>query len=259
MKEEILSNLIINQVTGIYTMYSGKNESSKRKDRPMWSVTFKYEGETEYICNGKKYISNANNPLILPKGSSYEWTCTKAGHFCAIEFDSPLTCDEIIPFNLQNPEKLMKIYKQLEQKQIIKPLSYKIDLIKGVYDAISLLLNSMEKNYIPSKNKKKLTPALDYIASNYKDKIKNDELAAICSLSTAHFRNLFKEVMGTSPIAYVHTVRINKAKEMLRSDFKNISDIAFSLGYSSIYEFSKTFKNHIGVSPSQYIKNNILS
>lgn len=259
MIENILSDLIINNVTGIYTLYSGENESSKRKDRPMWSVTFKYEGETEYICKGKKYISNINNPLILPKGSDYEWKCTKAGHFCGIEFDSELTCDEIIPFNLQNPDKLMKIYKQLEQKQIVKPLSYKIDLMKGVYDAISLLLNSMEKNYIPSKNQEKIKPAIDYIALNYNKKIKNDELAKLCTLSTAHFRNLFKEVMEISPISYIHTVRISKAKEMLRSDFNNISDIAYSLGYSSIYEFSKTFKKHIGISPSQYIKNNMLS
>ena len=153
----------------------------------------------------------------------------------------------------------MRIYKQLEQKQIVKPLSYKIDLMKGVYDIISMLLNSTERNYFPSKNQEKLKPAIDYIALNYNKKIKNDELAKICTLSTAHFRNLFKEIMGISPISYIHTVRISKAKEMLRSDFNNISDIAFSLGYSSIYEFSKTFKRHVGISPSQYIKNNMLS
>lgn len=255
MQDNNLCDLIVNKVSGIYTMYSEEGESSKRKDRPGWSVNFKYEGETEYICNGKKYISNANNPLILPKGSSYEWRCTKAGHFYAIEFDSELTNNEIISFNMQNPEKLMKIYKQIEQKQILNSLSYKIDLMKGVYDIICLLINSMEKKYIPSKSKMRISQALDYIGTNYKRKIKNDELAKLCSLSTAHFRNLFKEVMGISPIAYIHTLRINKAKEMLISDYKNISDIAYSLGYSSIYEFSKTFKKHVGISPSQYIKN----
>lgn len=257
MIENILSDLIINKVTGIYTMYSKENESGKRKVRPMWSVTFKYEGETEYICNGKKFISNIHNPVILPKGSSYEWRCTKLGHYCAIEFDSNITHNEIIPFNISSPDKLMKIYKKLEHRQTIKSLTYKLDLMKGTYEALSFLLNSIEKSYIPSKNYEKIQPVLDYIASNYVCNIKNDELAKICSLSTSHFRNLFREITGTSPILYIHSVRINKAKEMLRSDYKNISDIALSLGYPSIYEFSKTFKKHTGVSPTQYIKSGI--
>jgi len=45
---------------------------------------------------------------------------------------------------------------------------------------------------------------------------------------------------------------------MLKSDYGSISDIAVSLGYSNIYEFSRTFKKHTGLSPTEYLKSNVL-
>ncbi|MBR3941740.1 MAG: helix-turn-helix transcriptional regulator, partial [Clostridia bacterium] len=53
-------------------------------------------------------------------------------------------------------------------------------------------------------------------------------------------------------IAYTHNIRIEKAKEMLKSDYGTISDIAQSVGYPSIYDFSRAFKKHTGISPSKY-------
>jgi YesN/AraC family two-component response regulator len=55
-------------------------------------------------------------------------------------------------------------------------------------------------------------------------------------------------------MAYVKKLKIKKAKEMLESDFGSISDIAHSLGYSNIYDFSRDFKKQVGVSPTKYIK-----
>ena len=58
--------------------------------------------------------------------------------------------------------------------------------------------------------------------------------------------------MGMSPTAYVHKLRIEKAKEMLKSDYGNLSDVAVSLGYLNLYDFSRDFKKHTEVPPSKY-------
>ena len=77
-------------------------------------------------------------------------------------------------------------------------------------------------------------------------------LAEIAGVSTVYFRKLFSSVMGVSPITYHHNLRIEKAKEMLKSDFGTLSDLAQSLGYPSLYDFSRDFKKHTGISPSKY-------
>ena len=92
------------------------------------------------------------------------------------------------------------------------------------------------------------------MTQNYNIKIRNDELAALTGVSTVYFRKLFTEVMGQSPIDYIQSLRIQKAKEMLQSDYGSITDVASALGYQSIYDFSRAFKKRVGMSPIQYKK-----
>ena len=71
-------------------------------------------------------------------------------------------------------------------------------------------------------------------------------------MSTVYFRKLFTEAYGMPPMRYVRQKRIEKAQNLLENGFTNISEIADSVGFNSIYHFSKTFKQLIGTSPSNY-------
>ena len=74
-------------------------------------------------------------------------------------------------------------------------------------------------------------------------------------MSTVYFRKTFMSVYGTSPIKYLNNLRINKAKAILMSDYDSIEQVALSVGYNSIYHFSKKFKLYTGRSPTEYVKN----
>lgn len=254
MEKELLTNLIVQKINSISTIYNEAGSKSKRPYRPCWAVIIKYEGETEYVSHGQKYISNKNNMVILPKGSSYEWICTKSGHFYTIEFDCDMTFDHIFSFPISNSEKILKIYKNLEYKRTLKSPLCELECIRGTYDIILQLLQASPRSYQPADKLRKIQPAVDYIVQNYNKNISNDELASLTTLSTVYFRKLFTEVFEMSPITYVHAIRIKKAQEMLVSDYSSITDIAQSLGYPNIYDFSRTFKKHTGLSPSNFIK-----
>jgi AraC-like DNA-binding protein len=252
MSIDILSHLIIKKVYSATTMYTEKNTKNQRKNRQSWAFVMKYEGETIYTSNKIDYLSNINNIIILPKGCSYEWCCTKSGHFSIVEFESDLVCNEIFSFRLNSSEKILKLFKELEYIRLIRKPTYEIESVRDAYSILLTLVQSMQKKYLSSEKINKIAPALEYIAKNYTDNIKNDVLANLCNLSTVYFRKLFTEITSTSPIAYVHELRIKKAKEMLKSDYGSITDIAQSLGYLNIYDFSRAFKKHTGVSPSKY-------
>lgn len=251
---ESLSDLIITKVYSATTIYTEKNTKAKRNNRPCWAIVVKYEGETTYVSEGKSFISNIHNLVILPKGCSYEWHCTHSGHFSIIEFDSKIVCNDIYSFPVKNSDKILKIFKELEYKRTIKKQMYEIESIRDTYSILIMLLQSSQKAYLPTGKLSKINPAIDYIAKNYNKNITNDELAHLTGMSTVYFRKLFTEVCGVSPISYVHKLRIKKAKEMLKSDYGSVTDIAESLGYLNIYDFSRAFKKHTGISPTKYQK-----
>lgn len=254
MHTNILFNLIIKKINAVFSIHTEKNIGTKRKNRPCWAIILKYEGETVYTCNGKKYISNLENMVILPKGSSYEWQCTKPGRYYTIEFECDMTCDTIFSFPIENGEKILQIYKETEYKRTLKQEIYKLETLRNVYSILLLILQANQQKYTPTKKQEKIAPAVEYISNNYYLPIKNDDLSARVGLSTIYFRKLFTEVFGISPISYVHKLRIKKAKEMLKSDHDSLSEIAIALGYANISDFSKTFKKHTGLSPSNYLK-----
>ena len=252
MNLDILSDLIITKVHSATTMYTEKNAKVKRSNRSKWAIVIKYEGKTMYVSKGKSYLSDIHNLVILPKGCSYEWCCTHSGHFSIIEFESELICNDIFSFSVKSSEKILKLFKELEYKRTLRKPMYEPESIRDTYSILLMLIQSVQKKYIPTEKRSKISPALDYIAKNYNTDIRNDDLAQLTGLSTVYFRKLFTDVVGTSPITYIHELRIKKAKEMLKSDYGSITDIAYSLGYLSIYDFSRKFKKYTGVPPSKY-------
>lgn len=252
MNHEFLSSLIITNVYSAMTIFTGENSKTKRVNRPCWAVIMKFEGETIYTVNGKEIVSNANSPVILPKGSSYEWQCIKKGNYAVIEFDCDLTYNEILSFKIKNCDKILKLFRLTEYEMTSKKPMYEIKAVMNTYSLILALTENFVTHYINNDKKQKIQPAIDFIAQNYNKEVINEDLAKQCNVSTVYFRKLFKEIVGISPIAYAHNLRIEKAKEMLKSDYGSITDIALSLGYNNIYEFSKAFKKHTGASPSKY-------
>ena len=252
MSTDILANLVITKVHSVSTLYTPKNTKLKRNDRQCWAVVIKYEGETVYTSNGKQFFSDINHMVVLPKGCSYDWQCTKSGHFSIIEFESELAFHEPIAFSVKSGETILKMFKALEYKRNLKSPMVELESIRDTYSVLLALTQAITERYSPSEKHQKIAPAIEYISQNHYKSITNDSLAAITGLSTVYFRKLFTSIMGVSPITYVHQLRIEKAKAMLKSDYGTVSNIAESLGYHSVYDFSRDFKKHTGVAPSRF-------
>lgn len=257
MSIDILSNLVITKIHSATTMYTSGGTRIKRGERPCWAIVHKFEGETVYVSGQKHYVSDWTHPVVLPKGCAYEWTCTRSGHYFIIEFEAEGTYTEPLSCFTEESERIHALCRALEQKRLSKHPLRGAESIRDTYSILLLLLEESNKKYLSGEKKQKLLPALDYMTEHYNQPLSNDMLAELCGISTVYFRKLFTQLYGTSPISYMHTLRIKKAKEMLRSDFGSIGDLALSLGYKSIYDFSRAFKRHTGISPTEYKKTHL--
>ena len=254
MREEILSELVVRKIHSVSTVYTEKKTTAKRKNRALWALIIKYEGETRYLCGGREYRSDLHHIAVLPKGSDYDWYCVESGHFAVIEFDCDTTYPEILSFPVKNGEALLNVIKRMEVNRTLKKPSFALDEFRDLYGLLSALLQTVGEKYVPSAKERKIRPAVEYIAENSHLQIRNEELARVTGLSEVYFRKLFREVTGMSPMSYVLSVKMKKAKEMLGSDYSSITDIAYSLGYRSVYDFSRSFKKFTGESPTHYAK-----
>ena len=98
----------------------------------------------------------------------------------------------------------------------------------------------------------KIQQALRFINDNYHNDIRLCSAAAKAGMSSSHFSRTFKKVMGSSYQDYLNSRRITKAKNLLRTSPRSISEIAVSLGFADTTGFGRIFKKLTGQTPSSY-------
>ena len=92
----------------------------------------------------------------------------------------------------------------------------------------------------------------EYVYENYMRKISLSEIAKELNFSLTYVSLVFKRESKTSFRDYLAKVRMEKACNLLCKTDKTISEIAGRVGYTDDTFFYKSFKSHIGVSPSAY-------
>lgn len=105
------------------------------------------------------------------------------------------------------------------------------------------------------KNKELVYDIIYYINNHFFDIKSFDDICNYAGYSYSYASKVFSAVMDMSINQYYQNVRFKKAIELLNAKF-TVTQVSTSLGYSSIHSFSRAFKNHFGISPSEYLDSN---
>lgn len=93
-----------------------------------------------------------------------------------------------------------------------------------------------------------------YIEEHLADDITLEGLAAQLHFHPNYFIPFFKKHYGLSPLKYVSGLRLQRAKELLRSTALPVAEVAKRTGFCDLYYFSRRFKEQTGYSPSDFRK-----
>lgn len=129
---------------------------------------------------------------------------------------------------------------------------------KVLYISMQLwsLLSSFAFNNLYANNAEdevsRVENAMKFMKKHIRKQLSLNEIAEHEKMSASHFSSIFKNQTGYSPLNYFILLKIQEACRLLSLSGMSIKEIAFHLGYSDPYYFSRIFKKTIGVSPREY-------
>jgi AraC-like DNA-binding protein len=126
----------------------------------------------------------------------------------------------------------------------------------------SIILSILGSVYYKNRNLQYAVPlivdrinrARDLIKSNTESAMSQEDIAKEIGVGYSWYRRMFKEYTGVSPAQYQLQQKLIKAKEILTTTNKNISEIAFELHFENVCQFSTFFKKKEGITPSEFRK-----
>lgn len=146
------------------------------------------------------------------------------------------------------------------------------NIILDIHEIDGILANTLSMEQIKEEMRRIILPALtfrnkqanhqrgillyqakNFIADHLSDPdLKMNKIANQFNLSPSHFSTVFREEFGETFRDYLSRIRINRAKELLRTTSLQCSEVAVQCGYSDPHYFSAVFKKKTGVTPQQF-------
>ena len=144
--------------------------------------------------------------------------------------------------------RLLKILESKEDSkilgtQVLRELFYRI--------AIGENAHFLRKMFLNTNNEAKISRALKSIHDNFSNHLDIPTLAREEEMSVSSFHTHFKKITSHTPLQYIKKIRLNKAKDFIAKQHYQVNDTAYAVGYESISQFSKDFKNYFGYPPKE--------
>jgi two-component system response regulator YesN len=196
--------------------------------------------------------------------------------FSSVPKKSPIENEKVLKTYVCTLENLVqdrvRILKLLQDyfQEVLKNNHWKMDMEKfrillediNQCDKLSKTVTVYEaaiKKYLSesvSEHRQEIQIILDYIQEHYKANINLNDLAKMAGYSNSYLSAVFKKECGTTISDYINSVRISKAKELLRETEMYSYNVAKNTGFTDESYFGRIFKKYTGMSPDKYRRSN---
>lgn len=238
-----------------------------------YNIMLIYDGEGEFIRNDKRYIVSRGDFIFYRFGDSRYISTNPDNLLKCYGINFMYTVPELQNGNQLNSwgfrsvelpidfvtrisnehvfDKLMDLFDKLFRVHVSNITLRRQEERKIFVDILDLFLFSVYNKDINYTNKVRVEHIIKYMTMHFTEDIHIPDLAEMENISVSYLVRIFKMITNQTPINYLNSIRINKAKQLL-TDGCSVTEVSESLGFSDVYYFSRVFKKYVGISPSRY-------
>lgn len=283
-------NKVISIDNIISLFYSDLNQKfdSLGERHDFWELVYIDRGKIEIETEDKTFILEKNH-IYFHKPDEFhrhKAITNDISSMCVVSF----RCDSLLLDTLANhvfflPEHCQDVFSQVlkygsiifssivdneEQLYLIRDKRHPVFVEQMLINYLEIFLlevlnlNTMTDTDLPDNkavtqnhgksNEDLLLAAKAYLRDNLFTKIYIPDMCEALNCSKTLLHVIFKKYTGLSIIQYFNSLKIEKAKELIRTSNLNITEIAERLSFCNINYFSNSFKKHTGMHPSEYAK-----
>lgn len=253
------SHFYIKKLIGVYmSSDSVLRRSTHIKSRHCDAIAYVLSGSAVYrFDDGTEFTARQGDLFYMAHNAVYSVTFPTQIFqilFCDFEFDDSIPKQSAVytPKNTQHArslfEKLLHVYNAPSQTAFH-------DSIALFYQIYALIQTASNGEYIAPSSKDKVAQIKAYIDEHYKEPdLCVKHLSEQAGMSEVYLRKLFRSQYDIAPAQYIISVRLGKAKELMRSPFLTLEACASESGFSSLQYFCRVFKKETGMIPHAFRK-----
>ncbi|WP_371025338.1 AraC family transcriptional regulator [Paraclostridium ghonii] len=261
----ISSSLHIKEIYTKFYQEKGYNYIFKGESHPYWELTYVDKGVLNTDIDKNSYTLKQGDLIFyapLQFHNQYtlkENTCSYLTMNFNMDFnDYEFLCNKVFTLNRDSHNIIQNLINELSTEDIYSDdlsLCYLKQLIINTLRFKNLHTQHKPTTYMQQTYENNLlNDILKYIYKNINKKISIDTICNEFCISSTTLHSLFKKNMRTTVKSYINDIKLSKSKELIKSSSYTFSQISEILGFSSIHYFSRKFKSHFGISPTEYSK-----
>ena len=273
-------------ITGIYTIHYfryGKNFRFHGEKHDFWEMVYIDSGNATIVSDGNIFNLRQGEAFFHKPDEPHNiYTTDNFANSVIISFECKSRAMRLLKnkiYSVGENEKILlnKILHEakisyrdkLDELHLLKmtknpdaPFAGE-QIIKNCIELIIISLIRKDKSSEINENNSLLSASSDKITDNVisilNDKLLSaqninlDEISYKLGFSKSYIKAQFKKKTGHSVIQFFIRMKINKSKELLSQKKFTVSEISDMLGFGSIYYFSRLFKKHTDMTPTEYI------
>lgn len=263
--EPIVSTINIKEILGYYYQVRNANYVFPGEKHNFWELTFIDNGELETTVDNEPYKLDEMDLIIYSPGQYHTQKTgdAKSCSYLTLLFDmvapEPYLLTNRVYHAHRDIHSALNNFIKISNNEMLYDSELMLCYLKELIIRI-LQYDFLESSPIASSPMQQrfendlLNQVVMYINSNIYEQITIEEMCLKFSISRSSLQTLFKNNIGVAPKQYISELKLSKSKLLIKESIYTISEISNMLGFTSIHYFSRKFKQHYGITPTDYAK-----